>query len=106
MPLDELIIYELHTGTFTGAGTFEAIIPHLAYLKDEVGVTAIELMPVAQFPGSRNWGYDGVHPFAVQASYGGPEELMMSRSETISRAWNITAGGDGWRATAPTRETR
>jgi maltooligosyltrehalose trehalohydrolase len=72
---DELIIYELHTGTFTAAGTFEAIVSHLSYLKDDVGVTAIELMPVAQFPGSRNWGYDGVYPFAPQAGYGGPAGL-------------------------------
>jgi maltooligosyltrehalose trehalohydrolase len=75
LALDELILYELHTGTFTAAGTFEAILPHLSYLKDEVGVTAIELMPVAQFPGSRNWGYDGVYPFAPQAGYGGPAGL-------------------------------
>jgi maltooligosyltrehalose trehalohydrolase len=61
-------------GTFTPEGTFEAIIPHLDELKD-LGVTAVELMPVAQFPGNRNWGYDGVYPFAVQNSYGGPEGL-------------------------------
>ncbi|MGH7184077.1 MAG: malto-oligosyltrehalose trehalohydrolase [Nitrospiraceae bacterium] len=75
LSLKDFIIYELHTGTFTHEGTFDAIIPHLHYLKDTVGVTAIELMPVAQFPGSRNWGYDGVYPFAPQASYGGPEGL-------------------------------
>jgi len=75
LPLDSHIIYELHTGTFSPAGTFEAIIPHLGYLRDTVGVTAIELMPVAQFPGARNWGYDGVYPFAPQASYGGPQGL-------------------------------
>jgi maltooligosyltrehalose trehalohydrolase len=71
LPLKDYIIYELHVGTFTQAGTFEAIIPHLDDLK-ELGVTAVELMPVAQFPGRRNWGYDGVYPFAVQQSYGGP----------------------------------
>lgn len=71
LPLGEYIIYELHVGTFTPEGTFEAIIPHLAELK-HLGITAIELMPVAQFPGSRNWGYDGVGLFAVQNSYGGP----------------------------------
>ena len=70
----DLVIYELHVGTFTGEGTFEAVIPRLAELK-ELGITAIELMPVAQFPGRRSWGYDGVHPFAVQESYGGPEGL-------------------------------
>ena len=61
-------------GTFTPQGTFDAIIPRIAALKD-LGVTAIELMPVSQFPGNRNWGYDGVYPFAVQASYGGPTAL-------------------------------
>lgn len=75
MPLDAFIIYELHVGTFTKEGTFEAIIPHLPYLRDTVGITAIELMPVAEFPGRRNWGYDGVFPFAPQSSYGGPEGL-------------------------------
>ncbi len=75
LPLNRYISYELHTGTFTQAGTFEAINPHLDYLKEEVGVTAIELMPVAQFPGRRNWGYDGVYPFAPQSSYGGPQGL-------------------------------
>ncbi len=75
MPLERLILYELHTGTFTREGTFEAIIPVLDYLADEVGVTAIELMPIAQFPGTRNWGYDGVYLFAPHASYGGPQGL-------------------------------
>jgi maltooligosyltrehalose trehalohydrolase len=73
-PLDEFLLYELHVGTFTGEGTFEAVIPLLDYLLD-LGVTAIELMPVAQFPGERNWGYDGVYPFAPQNSYGGPVGL-------------------------------
>ena len=73
--LQDYVIYELHVGTFTEAGTFDAIIPQLAYLKQDVGITAIELMPVAQFPGARNWGYDGVHPFAPQNSYGGPAGL-------------------------------
>lgn len=70
----EVILYELHVGTFTSEGTFEAIIPRLDELK-ELGITAIELMPVAQFPGSRNWGYDGVYIYAVQNSYGGPTGL-------------------------------
>ena len=73
-PLEKMIFYEVHTGTFTRGGTFDAIIPLLPELK-ELGITAIELMPVAQFPGNRNWGYDGVYPFAVQDSYGGPEGL-------------------------------
>ncbi|MBR8832482.1 MAG: malto-oligosyltrehalose trehalohydrolase [Stigonema ocellatum SAG 48.90 = DSM 106950] len=80
VPLEAMIIYELHVGTFTPSGTFEAIIPRLRDLR-ELGVTAIELMPIAQFPGDqptenphayRNWGYDGVYLFAVQNSYGGP----------------------------------
>jgi maltooligosyltrehalose trehalohydrolase len=72
---EDLVIYELHTGTYTPEGTFESIIPHVHYLRDELGVTAIELMPVAQFPGTRNWGYDGVYSFAPQNSYGGPSGL-------------------------------
>lgn len=74
VPLQEMILYELHVGAFTPEGTFEAILPRLDALKD-LGVNAIEIMPVAQFPGERNWGYDGVYPFAVQGSYGGPEGL-------------------------------
>jgi maltooligosyltrehalose trehalohydrolase len=74
MPLQDYIIYELHVGTFTSDGTFDSIIPHLDQLK-ELGITAIEPMPVAQFPGNRNWGYDCVYPFAVQNSYGGPGGL-------------------------------
>ena len=70
----DLVIYELHVGTFTPEGTFSAVIPRLGDLK-ALGITAVELMPVAQFPGERNWGYDGVFPFAVQESYGGPEGL-------------------------------
>ena len=74
LPLEEYIIYELHVGAFTEEGTFEAIITQLDELKN-LGVTAVELMPVARFPGSRNWGYDGVYPFAVQDSYGGHRGL-------------------------------
>jgi maltooligosyltrehalose trehalohydrolase len=74
LPIENYIIYELHVGTFTREGTFEAVIPHLDELKD-TGITGIEIMPVAQFPGNRNWGYDGVYPFAVQNSYGGPTGL-------------------------------
>ena len=72
--LADLVFYELHVGTFTPAGTFEAIIPHLPQLVD-LGITAIELMPVAEFPGSRNWGYDGTHLYAPQSTYGGPRGL-------------------------------
>ena len=74
LPLEEMVMYELHVGTFTPEGSFEAIIPRLDSLL-EIGINALELMPVAQFPGSRNWGYDGVFPYAVQHSYGGPEGL-------------------------------
>jgi maltooligosyltrehalose trehalohydrolase len=72
--LEECIIYELHVGTFTPQGTFDGVISRLDYLC-ELGITAVELMPVAQFPGERNWGYDGVYPFAPQNSYGGPDNL-------------------------------
>lgn len=67
----DLILYELHIGTFTKEGTFEAAIKKIPYLK-KLGVTCIEVMPVAQFPGKRNWGYDGVGLYACQNSYGGP----------------------------------
>ncbi|MBI4573434.1 MAG: malto-oligosyltrehalose trehalohydrolase [candidate division NC10 bacterium] len=74
MPLRDMVIYELHIGTFTPEGTFEAVIPRLPQLRD-LGVTAVELMPVASFPGWRNWGYDGVGLFAPQRTYGGPAGL-------------------------------
>jgi maltooligosyltrehalose trehalohydrolase len=72
--IEDYIIYELHVGLFTAVGTFAAIISQLDHLA-ELGITALELMPVAQFPGRRNWGYDGVFPFAAQNSYGGPAGL-------------------------------
>ncbi|MDX9940697.1 MAG: malto-oligosyltrehalose trehalohydrolase [Bacteroidales bacterium] len=74
IPLEDLIIYELHVGTFTPLGTFAGVVEKLPYLQ-ELGVNAIELMPVATFPGCRNWGYDGVFPYAVQHSYGGAAGL-------------------------------
>ncbi|MBX0329739.1 malto-oligosyltrehalose trehalohydrolase [Oscillochloris sp. ZM17-4] len=70
VPLRDYVIYELHVGAFTPEGTFDAIIPQLPQLK-ELGVTAIELLPVAHFPGERNWGYDGVYLYAPHAAYGG-----------------------------------
>ncbi len=73
-PLAECVFYELHVGTFTPDGTFDAVIARLDALRD-LGVTAIELMPVAEFPGARNWGYDGVFPYAAQSTYGGAEGL-------------------------------
>jgi len=75
IPLGRSIFYELHVGTYTSEGSFDAVIPHLQELA-ALGVTTIELMPIAQFPGSRNWGYDGVYMFAPQNSYGGPESLQ------------------------------
>ncbi len=84
VPLDELVLYELHVGTFTPEGTFDAVIPRLAELR-ELGVTAIELMPVAEFPGGRNWGYDGVFPYA--------------RADDLRRAGRAASG---W-STRPTR---
>ncbi|MBC7552375.1 MAG: malto-oligosyltrehalose trehalohydrolase [Taibaiella sp.] len=73
--LEEYIFYELHTGTFSEEGTFEGIEAKLDHLL-ACGVTAVQIMPVSQFPGCRNWGYDGVLPFAVQDSYGGPAMLQ------------------------------
>jgi maltooligosyltrehalose trehalohydrolase len=72
--LDSAIIYEMHVGTFTAAGTFEAAIDRLSHLKN-LGVTHVELMPVAEFSGDRGWGYDGVDIFAPHHAYGGPDGL-------------------------------
>src|SRR5437016_2095366 len=68
----EAVLYELHVGAFTAQGTFDGVATRLDYLAD-LGVTAIELMPLADFPGRRNWGYDGVLPFAPDATYGRPD---------------------------------
>ncbi len=73
-PLAELVIYEIHVGTFSDEGTFAGAAGKLDELVS-LGVNAVEIMPVAEFPGDRNWGYDGVFPFAVQSSYGGPRGL-------------------------------
>jgi len=73
--LKDLILYELHPGTFTPDGTFTAILAYLDYLKNDLGITAVELMPVAEFPGKRNWGYDGTHLYAPHSAYGGPQGL-------------------------------
>jgi len=72
--LEDHVIYELHAGTFTDGGTFESAIDRLDELKS-LGITAVELLPIAQFPGNRNWGYDGVYVGAAQSSYGGPRGL-------------------------------
>ncbi|HDQ25211.1 MAG TPA: malto-oligosyltrehalose trehalohydrolase [bacterium] len=70
----DMVIYELHAGVFTGKGTFEAAAGRIKHLKD-MGINAVEVMPVAQFPGARNWGYDGAYLYAVQNTYGGTEGL-------------------------------
>ncbi len=74
IPRDALVLYELHVGTFTPRGTFGGIIERLPYLAG-LGITALELMPVADFPGQRNWGYDGVQPYAPARCYGRPDDL-------------------------------
>ncbi len=74
LSLEDLVVYELHVGAFSEEGTFDGVVPHLAALR-ELGVTAIELMPVATFPGDRGWGYDGVYLYAPHPAYGGPEGL-------------------------------
>jgi len=73
-PWEEAVVYELHVGTFSPPGDFSAVTQRLDYLA-ELGITAIELMPIADFHGTRNWGYDGVLPFAPDSSYGRPEDL-------------------------------
>lgn len=75
LQLKDYVLYEVHVGTYTASGTFDELCESIRDLKS-LGVTMIELMPVAQFPGARNWGYDGVFPFAVHNSYGGPEGLQ------------------------------
>ena len=74
LPWEDAVVYELHLGAFTPEGTFSAAIEKLDHLAS-LGITAIELMPVADFPGQRNWGYDGVLPFAPDASYGRPDDF-------------------------------
>jgi maltooligosyltrehalose trehalohydrolase len=75
LSLDDLVLYELHVGTFTAEGTFDAAVAKLPALR-ELGVTAIELMPVATFPGERGWGYDGLYTYAPHPAYGGPAGLQ------------------------------
>jgi len=84
----DLVFYEVHVGAFTPPGTFEAVIPHLPALAD-LGVTALQLMPIAEFPGSRNWGYDGVHLFAPQSTYGGPRGLRRLVDACHSRGLSV-----------------
>jgi len=98
LPLSEMVMYELHVGTFSPSRSFDGIIERLGYLKD-LGVNTIELMPVAQFPGNRNWGYDGVCPFAVQWSYGGPQGLKqlvdVAHSEGIAVVLDVVYNHQG-----------
>lgn len=75
IPREELILQEIHVGTATSEGTFEALIPKLPHWK-QLGITALELLPVGQFPGDRNWGYDSAYPFAPAAAYGGARGLQ------------------------------
>ena len=89
-PLERFVVYELHVGTFTAEGTLDAAIEDLDHLV-ELGVNAVELMPVAQFPGRRNWGYDGVFAFAVQDSYGGPAALQRFVDGAHSRRLAVVA---------------
>jgi len=84
LQLADTVFYELHVGTFTNEGTFDALRTALDQLA-ALGVTTIEMMPIAQFPGSRNWGYDGVYPFAVQNSYGTPRDLQLLVDAAHSR---------------------
>jgi maltooligosyltrehalose trehalohydrolase len=83
-PWSEAVVYELHVGTFTPAGTFAAATARLDHLRD-VGITAIEVLPLADFPGSRNWGYDGVLPFAPDAAYGTPTDFKRFVAEAHAR---------------------
>ena len=89
LALAEHVFYEIHAGTFTPEGTLDAIIPRLDELRD-LGITAIELMPVAQFPGARNWGYDGTFPFAVHDSYGGAAALKRLVNACHKRSLAVT----------------
>ena len=89
--LEESVFYELHVGTYSENGSLDGVCSHLPELA-ELGVTTIELMPVAQFPGSRNWGYDGVYPFAVQNSYGGP--LALQRFVNAAHAHGLAVALD------------
>jgi maltooligosyltrehalose trehalohydrolase len=83
-PWEETVLYELHVGTVTREGTFAALMGKLDALK-ETGITAIEFMPIADFPGRRGWGYDGVLPFAPDAAYGAPDDLkrLVDRAHAI-----------------------
>jgi 1,4-alpha-glucan branching enzyme len=101
--LDELVLYELHVGTFSEEGTFDGVIPRLAGLR-ELGVTAIELMPVSTFPGNRGWGYDGLYTYAAHPAYGGPFGLARlvdaahaeGLAVILDVVYNHVGPGDEW----------
>ncbi|MEW5744146.1 MAG: malto-oligosyltrehalose trehalohydrolase [Nitrospirota bacterium] len=86
--LCRMIVYEIHVGTFTPEGTFDAAVARLDEIKD-LGATALLIMPVAQCPGARNWGYDGAYPFAVQNTYGGPDGLKRLVNECHKRGMAV-----------------
>ena len=90
-PWEEAVIYELHVGTFSPEGTFTGVTQRLDYLV-ELGVTAIELMPVADFPGARNWGYDGVLPYAPDSRYGRPDDLKALVQAAHARGLMVLLG--------------
>ena len=101
--MQDFIIYELHVGTFTKQGTFDGAVGHLDYLTD-LGMTAVELMPVCQFPGNRNWGYDGVYPFAPQNTLWRPQraeatDRRLSRERTGAWSWTWSTTTSDPRAT-------
>ena len=85
--LQDAVLYELHVGTFTPEGTFGGVTDRLPYLAD-LGVTVVELMPIADFPGTRNWGYDGVSLFAPSRAYGAPDDLrrLVDRAHALGLA--------------------
>jgi maltooligosyltrehalose trehalohydrolase len=87
-PWEETVIYEFHVGTFTSAGTYAGAREKLRYLAD-LGITAVELMPLADTPGARNWGYDGVYLFASDACYGSPEDLKAFIAEAHRRKLSV-----------------
>ncbi|HEX2249307.1 MAG TPA: alpha-amylase family glycosyl hydrolase, partial [Gemmatimonadales bacterium] len=105
----QLVIYELHIGTFTPEGTFDSAITRLRYLR-ELGVTAIEVMPVAEFPGSRNWGYDGVSLYSPQSTYGGPDGFKRlvdaAHAEGLGVILDVVYNHLGPEGLVPIREVR
>ena len=100
-PLGSAIIYECHVGTFTNAGTFDAAIDRLEYLKN-LGISHVELMPVAEFSGDRGWGYDGVDLYAPHHAYGGPDGLK----RFVDACHRHGLGGDSRRRLQPFRTQR